>query len=47
MKKIFILLGFVGLTNIYAQKGRVGVNTDTPKATLDINGSSVDNIKGI
>ena len=47
MKRIFILLGFVGLTNIYAQKGRVGVNTDTPKATLDINGSSVDNIKGI
>jgi len=47
MKRIFILLGFVGLTNIYAQKGRVGVNTDAPKATLDINGSSVDNIKGI
>ena len=47
MKRIFILLGFVGLTNIYAQKGRVGVNTDTPKSTLDINGSSVDNIKGI
>lgn len=47
MKKIFILLGFVGLTNIYAQKGRVGVNTDAPKSTLDINGSSVDNIKGI
>jgi outer membrane protein len=38
MKRIFILLGFVGLTNIYAQKGRVGVNTDTPKATLDIKG---------
>ena len=35
------------MTNIYAQKGRVGVNTDTPKSTLDINGSSVDNIKGI
>lgn len=35
------------MTNIYAQKGRVGVNTDAPKATLDINGSSVDNIKGI
>ncbi len=47
MKRIFVLLGFVGLTNIYAQKGRVGVNTDTPKSTLDINGSSVDNIKGI
>jgi len=47
MKRIFILLGFVGLTNIYAQKGRVGVNTDAPKSTLDINGSSVDNIKGI
>ena len=47
MKRIFILLGFVGLINIYAQKGRVGVNTDAPKATLDINGSSVDNIKGI
>ena len=35
------------MTNIYAQKGRVGVNTDAPKSTLDINGSSVDNIKGI
>ena len=38
MKRIFILLGVVGLTNIYARKGRVGVNTDAPKATLDIKG---------
>ena len=40
MKRILILLGFVGLTNVYAQKGRIGINTDAPKATLDINSIS-------
>lgn len=36
MKKSLIFLGLIGMTMTYAQEGKVGINTDTPKAALDI-----------
>lgn len=36
MKRIIILLGVLSIGLAYAQTGRVGINTDTPNATLDV-----------
>lgn len=36
MKKSMILLGMLSIGYAYAQEGRVGINTDTPKATLNV-----------
>lgn len=37
MKKIFSLVGVLSIAYTYAQVGNVGINTESPKATLDIN----------
>ena len=36
MKRNIILLGMLGFSMVYAQTHRVGINTETPKATLDV-----------
>lgn len=36
MKKSLILLGMLSIGYAYAQEGNVGINTENPKATLDI-----------
>lgn len=36
MKKSLIFVGLLSLGMAYAQEGKVGINTDAPKATLDI-----------
>jgi len=38
MKPIAVAIFFAAATLISAQEGRVGINTDTPKTTLDVNG---------
>lgn len=42
-----LLLGVVGLQLAYAQQGRVGINTSTPVATLEVNATSNETAKGI
>ena len=37
MRKIIISLGLLAAGVAYAQTGKVGVNTSSPEATLDIN----------
>ncbi|SDE81751.1 hypothetical protein [Riemerella columbipharyngis] len=44
--KINLLCTLMG-TMAYAQQGRVGINTDSPKATLDINAIDGENASGI
>ena len=41
MQKIYSLLIFLSIIS-YAQQGRVGINTDTPEATLDIKEKPLD-----
>lgn len=50
MKKTIILLTILSLNLAYGQeenKGRIGINTSSPKATLDINSITTDQAKGI
>ena len=42
MKKHFILLGMLTIGLAYSQTGKIGVNTATPKATLDISPSNAN-----
>lgn len=42
MKKSLIFVGLLSLGIAYAQEGKVGVNTDNPKATLDIKAYKTD-----
>ena len=37
MKKVILTIGILaGVSSIFAQVGRVGINTDDPKATIHI-----------
>ncbi len=36
MKRIFLFLGTLAISGLYAQQTQVGINTSAPKATLDI-----------
>lgn len=47
VKTSIALLSLLCGTVAYAQTGRVGVNTDTPNAALDINSITADNAKGV
>ena len=43
MKKQIILLGFLATTSLaFAQSGKVGINTNSPEATLDIKPSTAN-----
>ncbi|SDE79924.1 hypothetical protein [Riemerella columbipharyngis] len=44
--KINLLCTLMG-TMVYAQQGRVGINTDSPKATLDIHSINGESVSGI
>lgn len=39
MKKVYLLAGFLSASLVFAQKGKVGINTNMPSATLDVNGT--------
>ena len=41
MQKIYSLLIFLSIIS-YGQQGRVGINTDSPEATLDIKEKPLD-----
>lgn len=36
MKKTLFILSLLGSTIVFGQEGRVGINTDTPRATLEV-----------
>lgn len=42
MNKTMIFLGMMSIGITHAQQGRVGINTETPRATLDINGKTLN-----
>lgn len=42
MKKTLILLGTLAMSYTYAQQGRVGVNTESPQATLEVTPSKAN-----
>ena len=43
MRKNIILLGFLATTSLaFAQTGKVGINTNSPEATLDIKPSTAN-----
>lgn len=44
MKKVILTIGILaGVSSIFAQEGRIGINTSNPEATLDIKAYSKDN----
>ena len=46
MKKVILTIGILaGVSSIFAQEGRVGINTNDPKATLHIEAYNKDNNK--
>ncbi len=42
MKKVILLISLLGATLAFAQEGRVGINTPTPAATLDVVGKPAE-----
>ena len=48
MKKVILTIGILaGVSSIFAQEGRVGINTNTPRATLDIIAKDNDKNPGL
>ena len=46
MKKHFILLGMLAMGLAYSQTGKVGINTNSPEATLDIRPNAANSVVG-
>ena len=46
MKKHFILLGVLAMGLAYSQTGKVGINTNSPEATLDIRPNAANSVVG-